>query len=183
MSDYADRIWKTKKIRINTESRLLENSIIYEIIIPLYSLFFILLVILPGGEDSNCIKIFSIAGSLIILIASIIASNQNYQLRAYKMKQHYIMLDKLYIKIVNTNDENKKEKIFYKYLKELENVENHIDYDYKKTIISLRKDKNCTFPKPTFSEMILFYMIIIKRWSIIVFFLGIPVIISAIIIL
>ena len=181
MINHADRIWKTRKIRINTETRLNINAWIIDIIIPLYSLNLIVITILPLNKNDIWISFISIVGSLVILIGSLITSNRNFKLRAFKMRLHYIKLDKLYTRI-NSCTDAEKEKIYEEYLDELKTIENHSDFDYRKTLIKQKKDPDSKFPKPTNVEALIYYMFLIMRWILIISIFTIPVIIDFLIV-
>ncbi len=176
MNNLSQRIWKTRKIRINTESRLNKMGIIFDLLVPLYSLNFIIITILPIQKKDNWITFVSIAGSLVILIISILASNRNYKIRAYKMRLHYIKLDDLYTKL--NMDDRKVEEVYSEYQKELLSVENHSDGDYLKTIIDLKNDNGSGFPKVKISNYIKFYSIKILHAFIVIILFMLPIFID-----
>ena len=182
MVNYSDKIWKTRKIRINTESRLNKWATIFDILIPLYSLNFIIITILPITKNDEWIKFISIAGSLIILIVSILVANRNHKIRAYKMMLHYIKLDQIYTRIENS-EEDEKEKNFDEYLEELKNVENHSNADYLKTIIENRNDKDSGFPGVAWDDFLKYYFIKSVSVILIILLFGLPILIDLLIII
>lgn len=159
------RIWETRKIRINSESRLIRNAHIIDYLIPWYSLNFIVITLAPFQKNNDWLVFISVCGSLLILITSILMSNMNYKVRAYKMKLHYLELDALLHQLkdlsINTDD------IYHKYNEYLKNIENHTNWDYKKTLIQYKKSKT-TFPKLETKNEIFFR---IKQILLIIFFL------------
>ena len=146
VTNLSQRIWKTRKIRIQTEQRLLRNALIADCVIPFYSLSFIIISIFPNNNNNKIANSISIIGSLWILIASIIISMQQYRLRAYKMKNHYIKLDRLYRRASKEGlEEQEEDKISKYYENELQLVENHSRGDYLIVYNGLSKDKESGF--------------------------------------
>jgi len=182
MANYSEKIWKTRKIRINTEARLNKWATIFDILIPLYSLNFIIITILPIAKKDDWISFISITGSLIILVVSIVVANRNHKIRAYKMMLHYIKLDQIYTRIQSANEADK-ESIYNEYLNELTTIENHNNSDYLKTIIESRNDEGSGFPQVGKVNFLKYYLIKLVSYVIILFLFGLPVLIDLLIIL
>ena len=168
-----DKIWITRKCRIIMESRLKRYALIAEFLIPYYSLVIIALAIIPltvvSNPDQKLFNLASIVGSIFILIISILFSSQKYELRSYLIKEQYIELNRLY-DTVNTENEHE---ILQQYNDILKQTENHLEIDYIKLKINLKKDKDTMVMKPTASEQIKYYFLYtIKLISAIISFLA-----------
>ncbi len=98
-----NKIWITRKNRINTESRLLKYQFLFSILIPWYSIALIFYSIMPS-RNSWITPVFTVCGSIVVLVSSIITSSQKLELRAHLMKEHYIELSQLLSKLENHNN-------------------------------------------------------------------------------
>jgi hypothetical protein len=170
-----DRVWETRKARINTEKRLLTYGIICDCLIPWISANLITINIIPKFSKYQNLNILSFSLSIIILVISIIISSRQFGVRASNMKSHYIELNKLLSKIKQSKND-------YEYDSEyntlLNQVENHSTMDYLKVMIEM-KDKSetiSTIPKPTKFDIIHYYFSKLIFYSLIVLLFIIPLI-------
>jgi len=148
-------IWETRKIRINTEQRLLKYLNISDWLIPWVSANLIIINLIPNNSSNQYISIFTIYLSILILIVSIILNSKQFGVRASNMKAHYIELSNLLFKI--KSDEKKITEYNNEYNKLLNQIENHSEIDYLKAVISLENDDDSTMKKPTLRNKIYYY--------------------------
>jgi len=184
MKAISDKIWETRKSRINQEKRLLHYATISEFIIPWYSIVLIAITINPFPQRKEIANYSSIIGSIIILVVSIIISSKDFKLRAKEVKSIYIQLDKLYHQAKSIEllrgDINE---VFVEYSSILDNTENHSTDDYMKLRIDCWhryiKNKNAysdSIDLPTILEITLYTINRIARSLLLLFlFLGIPI--------
>lgn len=133
VENLKQKIWITRKSRINAEKRLIRQekliqylNIWYAILLSLISLYS-----LVYNVNKN-ISIISVVLSFGITMVSIYFSNQNLSIRAENMKKNYINLQSLNFEIDSEEYiNNKKLKEFQdKYIKILNDCENHENIDY-----------------------------------------------------
>jgi hypothetical protein len=153
--DILDKIWETKKTRINTENRLKRYSKCALWFIPYYSIYIIFISIFPKFESNKQIQVLSIIGSIVILVISIITSLQKYDLCAHKFKIQYLALDSLYNKYKDTKYDNAK--VIKEYSEILSETENHETIDYIRLIVSRRKQET-TLEKPVLWHFMYLYL-------------------------
>jgi hypothetical protein len=131
-SALVKRMWLTKRARTNAESRLIFFDQCTNFFIPYYSVMLSAFVIAPkyvaldDAVKSNAEWILVVL-SFLILVLSILVSNQDLKLRAYKMKVCYIEIGKI------ENDLESGKDMYAandRYLELLGNHENHWTYDF-----------------------------------------------------
>lgn len=130
---YLNRVWHTKKSRINAAKRLLDNYSFAQFATTWYSVLLIILTLMSVDKDD--IKSMILLGASIILAVGTVYSNaKNYQERYIRMKDNYIEIAKIEIKIDGLKGEIGDEEKFNKYILEyqriMEEVENHSTLDY-----------------------------------------------------
>lgn len=138
MKKLSEKIWETRKARINYEKRLLLYSRVSEFAIPWYSLLVIIISIIPIGFEKIIIDSVAICGSLTVLIISVIASSQDFKLQANSVKNQYITLDLLTsesARLEEASDHDGLLQCNQKYLDNLRNTSNHSYYDFLKVKI------------------------------------------------
>ncbi|HBD95859.1 MAG: hypothetical protein A2015_13055 [Spirochaetes bacterium GWF1_31_7] len=130
--DLLNKIWITKKCRINTAMRLENDNKFFLFLSFYYSVFLIILSIInlykSGNYNSLTLVILSISTTFIVLFYNF----QNYKERALSMKNVYIELDQIYIelKTIDKSNIDKILKISSDYSSVLSSVENHNVYDF-----------------------------------------------------
>lgn len=149
-----DKIWITKKSRINAAERLIYLSYCTQILIIYYTLFIIGFSI---WEFSNMaaphgVTILTLISSVALLAMSIFFSLQNYRERALKLKYCYISLDELIDELElmemelpqldKTTSTQKIKNINMRYLDLQKEHENHKPIDYYKLIVNNKITKN-----------------------------------------
>ena len=140
LSKLSDKVWFTYTARIQTHKRLKFNEFCSNFILVYYSLSILIVSIVTLTEKDfygniEHTNLMSTILSAIILVTSLMIVNVNYQLRAVRMRDNYLELQKLYEEIklhmehnsiINQHDE---EKFKNHYVSILEKHENHITFD------------------------------------------------------
>lgn len=140
LQQLENKVWFTYSARIQAHKRLLFNNFWSNFILVIYSLATLIASIVSlkdtkfyGSYTSELIIVIS----AITLVASLIIVNVNYQTRILRMRDNYILLQKLYedIKIYRNSYQKSSvgpEKYSYfvkRYMSILEKNENHITLD------------------------------------------------------
>ncbi len=183
MNKLSDRMWITRKVRINMEKRLNFNYKICTYLIPWYSILLIAVSIIPSNVDSSIRNTFSVLGSIIVLVVSLLLSQKDFKQECRQVKEQYISIGKLISDAYSAENRNDSTaNIEDQYDQLLRETENHSEYDYKKVIIQcfLRKttnpSENNTVPNPSFFEWSYFIIRNIVVWLIIILiYLVIPI--------
>lgn len=138
LKSLADKIWITRKCRINLSERLKKNNLFSQSLIIWYSFLLIALTIIdksyPIVEDSYPLTLIL---SIAILILSIFVMAMNFSERAIKAQILYTQLDCLY-QVVENSAEDKEEALYKQYIDLIALTENHNDHDYLKTQYDLK---------------------------------------------
>ena len=134
--EFRDRLWKTYKIRINTAERLKKNNSIVAFLSIFYSAMLSAISILNFSNCSKEMDLITIVLSVIVTILFLFFEGKGFKDRHRDMKINYNNLSLLYYEVelyCNNNTEYKEEKFeeFTKrYVKLLNDVENHSNEDY-----------------------------------------------------
>lgn len=134
-----NKIWITRKRRINASERLLKSASFVDFINVYYSIFLIILSLLsisPFCNNDVLISYFGLAGSIALTISIIYATSLRYRERSAELKQNYIALQKLIDRLALAQDTDVEEirAIQVEYTDLLSAVENHTDIDYLKLL-------------------------------------------------
>lgn len=183
LQQLENKVWFTYSARIQTHKRLLFNNFWSNFILVLYSLATLIASIVSlkdttfyGGYTSELIVVIS----AITLVASLIIVNVNYQTRILRMRDNYILLQKLYedIRIYRNSQKESSEYLekysnfVRNYMSILEKNENHITLD---DIANRCQAKGLKSRKPDFREAMLWYSYKFGRFLLILMFLLLPV--------
>jgi len=134
-----DKVWVTKKCRIEAEARMNRNNYISQIIVNYYTFLVLALSIWAIiDKKSEYISILTVIASVGLFGISIFINSISYGERAYKYKDSYIRISKLENELESLlesdlNEYRLKEKfneIRKKYNHILELTENHSEIDY-----------------------------------------------------
>lgn len=148
-----DRLWITKKSRMESEARMRKNATISNVLVSYYT-FFVLgfsiwaLILDANSTSSTYVNVGAVIASVGLFGISLLISTFNYVEKAAQYKHSYISLDELEHRInhfsrclSNIPDKDKLNDL-YAHEKEYNNIiartENHQDIDYIKMLI----DKN-----------------------------------------
>lgn len=168
-SRFSDKIWITRKNRINTEKRLNQNAVFSEVFIIVYSTILVILSIWNFVNPNNKVNLFLIFGSITVLSISIYISSQKFGERALAMRNHYIALDKLYEKTKRAEYEQRIDDLIIaeeNYADLLSNIENHSDFDHLLLRYSERNNTNTTLPNFTIPDHVNYIISLISRYLI-----------------
>lgn len=129
----SDRIWLTKKCRMEAESRFNRYDNFSKFLITYYSAFILILSLYDIINTTVEYNISIVSASMLILIVSLIITSMRFKERSLAHKQCYIKLDELQQEIAkNENDDQIESEVFKKYNDVLNLTENHSEYDYFK---------------------------------------------------
>ncbi len=180
MNKLSDRMWITRKARINMEKRLMLISNIYTYLIPWYSIIMIALSLFPTKIEVNLRNSLSIFSSVFVLVASLVLSQRDIKKECKKIKKQYIKIGKL-ITETKKAEENSIDTSQFElmYNKMLLSTENHSENDFRKVKIEckMRKNNNVdeeyTVPLPSCFDYI-YYSIsyVVSRIVIILLFIS-----------
>lgn len=133
----ADKIWWTKKARIEAEQRLLRNSFHLNLLLFHYSAFSVGIAIyyLKFNPESEYINFIWVLFSVLIFCIQCFASGYQFDSRAGLLKECYETLGDLEIKCKNANDEEF-QKVIEEYRLILRSCENHLSIDYFRAIFN-----------------------------------------------
>ena len=181
----SDKIWITRKARINAERRLDRLHLITQVLMIYYSFFLVIIsflnlrkrVLNQGVEDLIFIA------SLAVLITSIFLSSQRFKTRAMQMRNCYTRLDKLYLKVKTSESSNGQSEesldvLSSEYAEVLEGVENHTSFDYLRTRYSYRKNRNTTFGEFKRTDYVHFWYAITWRFFLIMSLFLLPLLLA-----
>ena len=128
-----DKIWLTRRARIQTEKRLLSNAFHSHLLLLWYSFSGVAVAIyfLTNSPDQSQNVIWVVFSVLILLMSSYI-QGFSYKKRAAEVKLCYENLDKLYFKA--ENQQIAEESLHDEYLAILDSCENHTTADFHKAI-------------------------------------------------
>lgn len=180
---FSDRIWVTRKSRIYTEKRLKSWSNLSQILMIWYSFILVLLSIWNLLYNEQSINLILIYGSVGVLALSIFLSSQKFIERSLAIRNCYIKLDEIYLKLQKAENEQNSELIKQlenEYFGVLQNVENHTDYDYLCLRFSLRNDNKTTLPPFTRFDLFRYIWGILWRTLVVILSFLLPVIIGII---
>ncbi|WP_399631681.1 SLATT domain-containing protein [Sporosarcina sp. SG10008] len=152
----SDKIWITRKCRINSSERLISTNRIAKFSINYFTLVVLSISIwtLYSNVDSNQLSFITVIASLFLFAGTIGVNSLNYKERIVNLKSCYIKLDELIGDLeILKNDlpqlhrdivRGRFEIIRSSYQKILDEVENHNAYDYLKFQVSQKDFKKKT---------------------------------------
>lgn len=143
-SDLENRIWKSYKSRINTAERLKNKNEFIAFLSIYYAAVLSAVSILNYVNKSQSMDVFTIVLSIMVTILFLHFEGRNYKERYLKMKLNYNNLNLLYYEVnsklqTKKCDEENFNEMTNKYIRLLNEVENHCEQDYIKYAI---KDRN-----------------------------------------
>lgn len=177
---FSDKVWITRKSRINASERFKKNDLISQILIAYYSFFIIVITIVDIKNDNLNFEILTLILSILILIVSIFIFAMNYKERASVLQTSYVLMSKLYEKI--KEKENKKDKydeLRNQYDMIVSLTENHSSSDYLEVMYEVKnnKDYEQVNGKWTFSKSVKIWIYKFTRFLKISFLFILPIII------
>lgn len=181
MESLQNKIWITRKSRIEASERLLRNDFHSHIIINLYATFVLIISIYDLYSTKIDLSLLAVIGSILVLITSIFISSKNFKERSNYLKTCYIKLDKLQSKINYLSEQEKKSKmleISEEYNDILLNSENHLHVDFTKIKLSIPKQNREKSTQISAEEWISFCIYLILRISYFTILYFLPAIIT-----
>ena len=176
----SDKVWITRKCRINSEKRLKRDEHISQILQLYYSSLLVLFSVYNLAYESSNTNLLLVMGSIIVLVSTVYLYSHNYNERALIMRNCYIRLDEIYYKALRAEKKDEKDSVkqlLDEYTSILMNIENHSEYDYLCVRYSLNNDPKATLPKFTKRDWISYYWAKIWRFLFLLIFATLPFII------
>lgn len=178
----SNKIWLTRKSRINASERLEKNEFWSQILQTYYSALIVVFSIwsLFANELNFSLSIVSL--SILLLSTSLFIMSRNFKERSLILKSCYLKLDGLYsisLSLENNGEENTEQllKLQNEYNDLLSLFENHKKIDFLRTKIeSVNKDSNF-WKKLTLSEHSYFWGYKVFKFCSILFLIILPIII------
>lgn len=147
----SNKVWITRKCRINTSDRLVFTNKVTQFLINYYTLVILSISIWSlNTTDNTHFSLFTVIASLFLFGITVGVNSLNYRERIIYLKNCYIKLDDLYadLEILLSElpfiekQEGKRRfiEIRNEYSKVLESVENHNAYDFLKFQVFNQKD-------------------------------------------
>lgn len=131
-----DQIWNTRVSRVNAEKRLLKKNSFIQGINIYYSILTIIFSISTFIYKNDKLSIMTIYLSISLIVSILYLNSQNYTTRALQYRENYTKLQCLEFSLshMTESDLEKIKNVELKYCDLLNFSENHISYDFYKTI-------------------------------------------------
>lgn len=176
----SNKIWITRKCRINTSERLIKTRRTAQFLTTYYTLMIISISIWSLFDENTLLSFLIIIASLFLFGTTTIIESLNFQERIIFLKNCYIELDDLILDLEILKKEFSRlqeeqikvefTRIKTNYRKLLENVENHSVFDHLKFL--LENDNS----KMSSKDYLYFYFLKISFISIVIILMILPVI-------
>ncbi len=167
----SDKIWYTRKSRIESATRLNNNDLISQILINYYSVFIVSISIWDLYDKSVNLSLLIVITSIMILVTSIFITNRNFKTRALELKNCYIKLDEIFRKAVSAEEKRSNEIEIIS--KEYDNVllfsENHSTYDYLNVLYLNKNSKQNNDDYPIITKFQIFQLFLYKIFRKVIF--------------
>lgn len=142
LESLSNKIWITRKARINAEERLEKFDFLTQMLINYYTLVIVGLSIWTLYDESNAklISVITIIASVLLFGLSIFVNARNFKIRAITFKSCYIKLDEIYneCELLKDSPDNLSAeeitRIQNKYNKVMNSIENHTPMDYLRVL-------------------------------------------------
>lgn len=147
-----DRIYDTRKIRINSSERYKVTGKYIQLINIYYSLFALLMTIITYGKESEKAAIYMLGFSVLIFTISIITTSIDFKGKEIDFKNCYIKLNELEYELNHLSRENDNFEKSIRFIEEqytevLNHCENHSRHDYNKYLCTSNIEKMSKLPK------------------------------------
>jgi hypothetical protein len=184
----ADRVFWSKKSRIQAEKKLRFNDLTSQIILLWYSAFAVCISILELTVTSKqpYFPAVMVILSVLILCASLFVGNRNFRERAMVLKQSYEKLGNLeslcYETMHLTSEDEKSSKLLdinNQYLIALSMSENHDDNDFKNALVEEYMNTHASditklTRRPTIFNVVEIILHSLCKFAFIAFFIALP---------
>lgn len=141
MKKLSDRIWETRKCRINQEARMVRHAWMSEFLIPWYSLHLVVFALVTPVSSHEAFSALLIAGSTAVLVFSVLVSSARFRAHARDVREQYITMAALHRRAMDAElreDSGTIREIAEKYDELLRITPNHAERDYSRLKIALR---------------------------------------------
>lgn len=173
----SDKIWWTKKARIQTEKRLLSNVFHSQLLLLWYSFFSVAVSIyyLKFNPQSEYANVAWVVFSVLVLSISSFINGFRFEERAGLIKECYEALGKLSEKSKEA-DNKTLENINNEYTQILGTCENHSEYDYYLAVFLLSQNKTNNIDKQLSKfENILLFIYCFRRCAMFIMLYILPI--------
>lgn len=130
----SDQIWTTRISRVNAEKRLKSTASFVEGINIYYSCFTVLLSIILLSKQSYVFSLLTLFMTISLTISILFFKGLRYPERARDYRKNYTELQKLEFKLSHEITDEELLDIEQQYCVLLDDAENHISFDYYKTV-------------------------------------------------
>ena len=161
-----DKIWITRKSRIEASERLLRNDFHSHLLVNYYALFVVIISVYDLYCKEVDLALLSVIGSILVLTTSIFITSKNFKERSNFFKTCYLKLDLILKKINSLNKDEKESKylpISEEYHDVLLNSENHLAVDFTKMKLSIPKENRQKSTQIAANEYINYYLYLFAR--------------------
>lgn len=176
-----DKIWITRKSRIEASERLLRNDFHSHLIVNYYALYVVIISVYDLNSTQVDLSLLAVIGSILVLTTSIFITSKNFKERSNFLKTCYLKLEFIQEKIKSLSESEKKSKyleISEEYNDVLRNSENHLSVDFTKIKMSIPKGNRQKSTQISTNEYISYYIYLFLRISCLTILYFFPVIIS-----
>jgi len=170
----SNKIWITRKCRINTSERLIFLNVISQLFLNYFTLVILSISIwtLYIDSESKNLTFTTVIASLFLFACTIGINSLDYKERIRKLKTCYIKLEVLYydLEVLKSDFQEKGQNDSYEkfyeikrsYINLLKSVENHSSYDYLKFTLTQKEYRSWkTFIKYYLLNFLFFLTIIL----------------------
>jgi len=165
-----DRVWVTKKVRMESEARLNRNNYLSMFLINYYTFIVLALSIGTLLSENNNMALFTVIAAVALFGVSLFISYVRFRERALDYKESYIKLNELEAdikQVILKNQEftesqlvDKLHSCELKYSDILAKTENHASIDYQKVVVEKGLQSNKKIVIEYYFNVIVKYIII-----------------------
>jgi len=181
MERLQDKIWVTRKSRIEASERLLRNDLHSHLLINYYALFVVIIAVYDLYDNKANLTLLSVISSILVLTTSIFISSKNFKERSNFLKSCYLKLELIQEKIKSLSDDEKKSKYYEvseEYNDVLRNSENHLSVDFTKIKLSIPKKDRQQSTQISWNEYISYSIYLFLRLASLTILYILPAIIT-----
>lgn len=136
-----DKIYTTRKCRINASERYKKYDTILSGLNIWYSIWLIMIAIISFNNDDENLKIITITTSVLVFGFSMLALSFDFKSKYYIFKNCYIQLNALICRLENLIDSNQGSGSEYDHISDeyndiLNHTDNHSEIDYKTYLVN-----------------------------------------------
>ncbi|WP_066173577.1 SLATT domain-containing protein [Bacillus marinisedimentorum] len=164
-----DRVWITKKARMEAEARMNRNHLFTQLLVNYYTFVVLGFSIWTLVSNNNAVSLLTVIASVGLFGVSIFVSAIGYREKALQFKESYLKLNVLEFNLKNLlrkdlDDKNTTEELT-KYEKDYSEIltksENHMDIDYIKVLIKHNKKITNSESLKYYSNKLIYYSLVL----------------------